>query len=111
MAHHRGLRRRVLNLSRNSHLKLHQAQERIAAGTAVWVQIGISLRELTLAEILARRLRHHESGQPLPYRNVSNELPGLVFQPPPQDVCKWRDRWPLLIQAAALLRDVRGCVC
>ncbi len=94
---------RVRNLTRNCSLDRHQAEIRIEAGTCVWVERNISFRELTLAEVLELRAAHRESGQPSPYRGLSNELPGLIFEPPAPDKYKFRERWPLLKGAAELL--------
>lgn len=99
---------RVLNLTRNSYVKAHQAEERIAAGVAVWIERRVSFRELTLPEVLERRSlkeQHGVSGLTSPYRGMSNELPGLKWEPPTADKYKFRQRFPLLRAAAEFMRQ------
>src|SRR5512146_2753181 len=96
---------RVLNLTRRCHIKLSQAVARIEAHTCEWVERGVSFRELTLSEVLAIRASQQEAARALPYRNLSNELPGLIFVPPEADRYKFRTRYPLLRQAAEMLQQ------
>ena len=65
---------RIINITRNCRLKLHQAEARLSAGLAEWVITGESIRELTIAEVLARRAQSAESTDaPFP----ASEIPGI----------------------------------
>lgn len=95
--------RRFFNLTRNCHVDAGQVLARIESHVAAWVERGKTYRELSLPEVLALRAAQRETAPPLPYRGVSNELPGIIFQPPARDRYKFRDRYPLLRQAAEIL--------
>ena len=71
-----------------------------------WVSVGKSFADLekpAIAEMLNLRAAQGEHSQLHPYRNVANELPGIIFQPPARDRYKFRERYPLLREAAILL--------
>lgn len=96
---------RVYNLTRKCSLDLHQALTRIEGGTAAWVEAGRTFRELTLAEVMFLRAQQAERAQEWnsPYRGMSNELPGLKWEPPTADRYKFRARFPLLRAAHEIL--------
>ncbi len=97
---------RILNLTRRTLIKRHQAVSRIEAFTAVWVERNVSIRELTLPEVLALRAAHKESpesGRSPGCGLYTNELPGFYFQRPAKDQYKGlSNRWPLLAAAQFL---------
>lgn len=79
---------RVSNLSRGFMLNFKQAKKAVQNCAAVWVEYGISIRDLTLVEAIAARaeqkqLRALETEEqarlrePLPYI----EVPGLRYEP------------------------------
>lgn len=69
---------RILNVTRGNTMKLNQALHAIAEGVADWVEKNISVRDLTLAEVIARRNAVPRELDGL----AAAELPGLVFEPP-----------------------------
>lgn len=71
---------RILNLTRKTLLKRHQAESRIAANVSAWVESGKTIRDLSLSEIVANRARQarHEALRELP----DAEIPGLRYVGP-----------------------------
>ena len=96
-------RNRAYNETQNRSFPLNQVLPRIEARVAVWIVRGERYRDLSLAEVLELRAIQSQAAPQLPYRGIANELPGLIYQPPKQDRYKFRERWPLLKQAAELL--------
>jgi hypothetical protein len=64
---------RILNVSRGFTLKHKQAVRAIANCACAWVEYGISIRDLTIAEAIMARNDQARSAEPLPLA----ELPGL----------------------------------
>jgi hypothetical protein len=90
---------RVLNLTRNCRLKLHQAESRIAAGVAEWVRVGHSIRELSLSEVLVKREHQRiygASDDHSDFNPVSNEIRGIRWEPPTAEKFCQGDRYKLL---------------
>ena len=100
---------RVLNLTRNSYIKAHQAEERIAAGVAVWIERRVSFRELTLPEVMELRAQQIKRATEWnsPYRIAANELPGLKWEPPAKERYSYRQRFPLLRAAHEFLNQAK----
>lgn len=69
---------RVLNITRGFRLKRSQAYRAIENGACAWVDVGVSLRDLTLAESIAYRNEQARMREPLEWA----EIPGLVFEGP-----------------------------
>lgn len=74
--------RRILNLTRGFHLKLSAAERAVEACSAEWVEPGVSIRSLTLAESIMARNIQAATREPLPYA----ELFGLKFEPSPNGI-------------------------
>jgi hypothetical protein len=69
---------RVFNISRGFALKHKQALRAVNECACAWVEYGVSVRDLTLAESITLRNQQASVREPL----ASPELPGLTFQPP-----------------------------
>ena len=69
---------RILNLSRGYSLKHKQALRAIEQCACIWVEIGVSIRDLTLAESIAARNQQAANREPL----EAPEIPGLIFKQP-----------------------------
>ena len=66
---------RILNITKGFRLKPNQAYRAIEAGACAWVEVGVSIRNLTLAESIAFRNEQAKVREPLAYA----EIPGLTF--------------------------------
>lgn len=69
---------RVLNITRGFRLKHSQAYRAIQECACKWVEVGVSVRDLTLAESITARNEQARLREPLPYA----EIPGLTFDGP-----------------------------
>jgi hypothetical protein len=70
---------RVLNVTRGYWIKYKHALRGIEQCAVTWVEEGISVRDLTLAEsITARNAQEKLLADPLSFA----ELPGVIFRPP-----------------------------
>lgn len=69
---------RVLNVSRGFLLRFNQARKAVENCACAWVDHGVSIRDLTLAESIAARVLQAKDREPLPYAEVH----GLRFDPP-----------------------------
>lgn len=69
---------RVLNLTRGYTVKYKHALRGIEQCAVAWVEEGVSVRDLTLAESITKRNEQAKLREPLCYA----ELPGVVFRPP-----------------------------
>ena len=67
---------RILNLTRNFRLKRKQAERAIENCACAWVEFGVSVRDLTLAESIAARNKQASEREPL----ANAEIPGITFQ-------------------------------
>jgi hypothetical protein len=90
---------RILNLSRNCRLKRHQAESKISAGVAIWVERGLSIRELTIAEVIAYRIERANDAETHPGGLAPSEVFGLVWQPPITNQRHYTETRNLLRQA------------
>ncbi len=70
--------KRIYNVTRGFTLKYKQAVAAIDNCAADWVEEGVSIRDLTLAESIAARVVKAKLREPLPYA----ELHGVRFEPP-----------------------------
>ena len=70
---------RILNITRGFRLKRNQAIKAVESCACAWVEFGVSVRDLTLAEAIAARNRRAAMRSPLPLE----ELPGCVYKPAP----------------------------
>lgn len=68
---------RVFNLTRRFYVKHKQAARLVENCACAWVDFGVTLRDLTLAEAIAARNHQASLREPLPYA----ELRGLLYQP------------------------------
>lgn len=66
---------RILNISRGFRLKPNQAYRAIENGACEWVELGISIRDLTLAESIDFRNKQAAVREPLEYA----EIPGIKY--------------------------------
>lgn len=69
---------RILNLTRGFRLKRSQAYRAIENGACVWVEVGVSLRDLNLQESIAARNEQARLREPLPWA----EITGITFNGP-----------------------------
>jgi hypothetical protein len=69
---------RILNVTNGFRFKRTHAERAIDACSAVWVEYGVSIRNLTLAESIAARNDQARRREPLPLA----EIHGLKFDPP-----------------------------
>jgi hypothetical protein len=70
---------RVANISRPGYyMNFKAAAKAIEECSAAWVEYGVSIRDLTLAESIAARNAQARLREPLPYA----EIHGLRFDPP-----------------------------
>jgi hypothetical protein len=69
---------RVFNVTRRFSLKHKQALRAVEECACAWVEYGVSIRDLTLAESIAARHRQAQLREPL----AVAELPTLRFEPP-----------------------------
>lgn len=86
----------VLNISRNYRMKFKRAERGISQCALAWVEYGVSVRDMTLAESIAARNDQARMQEPLPFA----ELPGLSFEPPASAADRARDN-NLLVWAAS----------
>jgi hypothetical protein len=69
---------------------------------ACWVEEGVSIRNLTLAESIAARNEQAKRREPLEYA----EIHGLRYDPPSSGVVATRDERRLIWEAHDFLRSV-----
>ncbi len=71
---------RVFNETRKFRMKYNQALRAIENCACEWVEVGVSVRDLTIAEALQTRMKQTKNKDPgaLPFA----ELPMVVFEPP-----------------------------
>lgn len=90
----------VYNLTRGCYLRLNQARKAVENCACAWVEYGMSVRDLTLAESIAARIQQAKTREPLPYA----EVPGLRFSvPAAMNGAEWQSR--LLAYEASLFAE------
>lgn len=77
---------RIENLTNGCRLKRKHAERAVDNCAAAWVEYGVSIRNLTLAESIAARNIQARIREPLPYA----EIHGLRFDPPASGVAATR---------------------
>ena len=70
--------RKIVNITRNLHWKFRRAEQAVFECACEWVEYGVSVRDLTLAESIQMRNVQAANREPLAYA----EIPGLVFTGP-----------------------------
>ena len=88
---------RVLNISKNITVRRSQAKRWIEQCACVWVEEGVSIRDLTLSERVAARSQQAAIREPLPVA----ELPGIQYQPAANAQAATRAGYMLIQQANA----------
>lgn len=68
----------VFNVTRGCYLRFKQARKAVENCACAWVDYGVNVRDLTLAESIAARMQQAKDREPLPYAEVF----GLRFEPP-----------------------------
>ena len=86
---------RVFNVTRGYSMKRGAAEKAIRECAATWVEEGVSIRNLTLAESIKARNEQARLREPLPYA----EIHGLRFDPPASGVSATRGEGKLLWEA------------
>lgn len=86
---------RILNLTRGYTVKRNQALRAVENCAAVWVQFGVSIRDLNAAESIAARNEQARMREPLPFA----ECPGLVYRPAEKDQAATRHEYQLAREA------------
>ena len=87
---------RVLNLTRGFRLRFQQARKAVENCACAWVDVGVSVRDLTLAESIAARAQQAKDREPLPYA----EIHGLRFAAPERSTATARQSKLLAYEAA-----------
>jgi len=67
--------RKIVNLTRGLHWKFRRAERAVFECACEWVEYGVSVRDLTLAESIQMRNKQAADREPLAYA----EIPGLVY--------------------------------
>lgn len=90
---------RVLNVTRGYSIKHKAALKAVENCACVWVEFGVSVRDLTLAESIAARNEQAARREPLAFA----ELPGVVFEQPASAVSTMFERMSLVRAANELV--------
>jgi len=67
--------RKIVNLTRGLHWKFRRAERAVFECACEWVEYGVSVRDLSLAESIQMRNKQAADREPLAYA----EIPGLVY--------------------------------
>lgn len=95
---------RVFNITRGFRLRPNQALKAVENCACAWVDHGVSVRDLTLAESIAARVLQAKYREPLPYA----EIPGLRFAVPAgMNGAEWQSRL-LAYEASLFVEDMNG---
>ena len=86
---------RVLNVSRGFTLKHKQALRAIDNCAAAWVEIGKTIRDLTLAEAISARNKQATQREPLEF----TEVHGLRYEPAASGIAQTREGFGLSREA------------
>lgn len=92
---------RILNLSRGFRLKRNQALKAIEQCACEWVEVGVSVRDLTLAESITKRNEQAKIREPL----AEAEIPGLLYQPTECNVASNRESRRLSYEASKFFME------
>ena len=83
-------------------MRFKQALRGIENCALAWVEHGVSVRDLTLAESIAARSKQAKDREPLPL----SEIPGLRFDPPPNALEHAKDSRLLAYEASLLASEM-----
>ncbi len=83
---------RVENKTNGCWYKRRHAERAVENCSAAWIEYGVSIRNLTLAESIAARNEQSRLREPLPFA----EIHGLTFDPPASGVAATRREGSLL---------------
>jgi hypothetical protein len=94
---------RIVNLSNGHRYKFNQAKRLVEQQCALaWVQYGVSVRELTVEEMVKARSEQIRLQEPLPYAEVH----GLRYDPSASGIEASRRERGLIWEAHDFLRSV-----
>ena len=91
--------KRIINLTRGYTLKYKQACKAIEECAAIWVDYGVSIRDLNLQESISRRNQQAKDREPL----ADAEIPGLKYEPCIHAVSNHRESLYLAYEANMLV--------
>lgn len=92
---------RILNVTRGFRLRFNQARKAVEQCACEWVEVGISIRDLTLQESIAARAQQAKDREPLPFA----EVPGLSFEAPTGQAGAHRQSRRLAYEAALFVEN------
>lgn len=92
---------RVVNLTRSTRLRFNQARKGVENCAWAWVEVGVSVRDLTLRESIAARAQQAKDREPLPFA----EVPGLSFEAPMGQAGAHRQSRRLAYEAALFVEN------
>lgn len=95
---------RVLNLTNGYWYKRSRAERAVHECAVAWVEHGVSVRSLTLAEAIVARKQQIKASEPLPCA----EIPGLKYEPCTAGMMASRSRAALVWGAHDFVRSVTG---
>ena|ERR1700748_2850071 len=78
---------KIHNISSNRYIKKSQAFGRIEQCISDWVEYGVSIRDLTLAEAIQARSQQAKDREPLPLA----EIHGLKYEPASRNAVSTRE--------------------
>lgn len=93
---------RVLNITRGFHLRFNQARKAVENCACEWVELGVSIRDLTLVESITARAVQAKNREPLPFA----EIHGLRFDPVVGGAAAHRQSRLLAYEAALFVEDM-----
>jgi hypothetical protein len=83
---------RILNLTRGWYLKHKQALRAVENCAAAWVEFGVSIRDLSLPESIAKRSEQATMREPLEWA----ECPGLIYRADERNQAQTRQGYELV---------------
>lgn len=92
---------RILNVTRGFRLRFNQARKAVEQCACEWVEVGLTIRDLTLAESIAARAQQAKDREPLPFA----EVPGLSFEAPTGGAGAHRQSRRLAYEAALFVEN------
>lgn len=94
----------VLNTTRGFYLRLNQARKAVENCACAWVEHGVTVRDLTLAESISARAVQEKYREPLPYA----EIHGLRFDPQERSTGAHRESRLLAYEASLFAETATG---
>lgn len=95
---------RIVNLTNGCRFKRGYVERALDACAVEWVEIGVSIRNLTPQESIIARNTRARLLEPMPYA----ELPGVRFDPPASGIGATKIEGRLLWEAANFFAGFRG---